>query len=344
MARTHRPNASAADTITRAQLKFLSDLAQSGKLSRTAEHLGLSLSAASRMLERLREAFGDPLFTPHARGLTPTDAMLRLEPELRRTIEHTDRLFSQPAFDPATLHRTFSIAARGLVIPELLAYLIPRITREAPGVHLEMHHRTSRLWDQIEAGELDLVVVPDRAVPSSLHTLPLFPIEIGILLRSDHPLVKAFGGGPPTLEAFLRYKRLGMTVSANMHNASWDRQLLGDTPDVQAQVACSTTNAIDFAVVLENTDYLMLVPKRGAFSMLPRYKLAWIPLPAELPQPSARQIVLVWREAQQRDPAHQWLRGIFRDWSRLSENESAAAAAAAGALLRERDEAFPQKR
>lgn len=155
MSRSNRPNINAADSITRAQLKFLSDLAQSGKLSRTAEHLGLSLSAASRMLDRLREAFGDPLFTPHARGLTPTDAMLRLEPELRRTIEQTDRLFSQPSFDPATLRRTFSIAARGLVVPELLAYAISRVAREAPSVHLEMHHRTSRIWDQIEAGELD---------------------------------------------------------------------------------------------------------------------------------------------------------------------------------------------
>ena len=73
MTRTQRSRSNAAaDMITRAQLKFLSDLAQTGKLSRTAERLGLSLSAASRMLDRLREAFGDPLFTPHARGLTPT--------------------------------------------------------------------------------------------------------------------------------------------------------------------------------------------------------------------------------------------------------------------------------
>lgn len=316
MTRTQRSRSNAAaDMITRAQLKFLSDLAQTGKLSRTAERLGLSLSAASRMLDRLREAFGDPLFTPHARGLTPTDAMLRLEPELRRTIEQTDRLFSQPAFDPATLNRTFSMAARGLVMPELLAAIIPRIAREAPGVHLEMHHRTSRLWDEIEAGELDLALVPDRAVPSSLRTLPLFPIEIGILLRADHPLVKEFGGGAPTLEAFLRYRRLAMTVSANLHNASWDRQLLGYDPDSRAQVVCSTTNAIDLAPLLEGSDFVMLVPKRGAVTMFTHYHLAWIPLPTSLPQPGARQIVLVWREAQQRDPAHQWLRGIFRDWS-----------------------------
>ena len=295
MSRSNRPNINAADSITRAQLKFLSDLAQSGKLSRTAEHLGLSLSAASRMLDRLREAFGDPLFTPHARGLTPTDAMLRLEPELRRTIEQTDRLFSQPSFDPATLRRTFSIAARGLVVPELLAYAIGRVAREAPSVHLEMHHRTSRIWDQIEAGELDLALVPDRAVPPALRTLPLFPIEIGILLRP------------------------AMTVSANLHNASWDRQLLGEVPERRDQVVCSSTNAIDLAVALEESDFLMLVPKRGALSMRSRYKLAWLPLPAELPQPAAKQIVLVWRESLQRDPAHQWLRGIIRDWARRGE-------------------------
>lgn len=53
----------------------------------------------------------------------------------------------------------------------------------------------------------------------------------------------------------------------------------------------------------------------------------WIPLSEELPKPKARNIVLAWGEGRQRDPAHQWLRGLIRDWAResgakLSEKEA----------------------
>ena len=121
MPTTNHSRESAADSVTRSQLRFLLDLLASGKLSRTASHLGMSLSAASRTLDRLREAFGDPLFTPHARGLTPTDTMLQIEPELRRTIAQTDRLFSLRTLDLSRLERIFSMSAWGIVVPEMLA-------------------------------------------------------------------------------------------------------------------------------------------------------------------------------------------------------------------------------
>lgn len=321
MPTTNHSRESAADSVTRSQLRFLLDLLASGKLSRTASHLGLSLSAASRTLDRLREAFGDPLFTPHARGLTPTDTMLQIEPELRRTIAQTDRLFSLRTLDLSRLERTFSMSAWGIVVPEMLAYLLPRMASEAPGAHLEMRHRSLKIWEMLETGELDLIFTPDSAVPPSFRTLPLFPVELGILLRADHPLVRECRGEAPSMERFLDYKRFGMTVSTDLHAASWDRQLFGEDPKVLAQVVCSSKNGNDLMDVLECTDFMMLAPKRGALSLQPRYNLVWLPLPEGLPKPRAGHIVLAWCEARQRDPAHQWLRGLIRDWARESEAE-----------------------
>lgn len=123
------------------------------------------------------------------------------------------------------------------------------------------------------------------------------------------------------MERFLDYKRFGMTVSTDLHAASWDRQLFGEDQQVLAQVVCSSKNGNDLMEVLECTDFLMLVPKRGALSLLPRYNLVWIPLPEGLPKPKAGHIVLAWCEARQRDPAHQWLRGLIRDWARESGAE-----------------------
>lgn len=308
-----------ADAVTRGQLKFLLNLAGTEKLSRTAAELGLSLATASRNLDKLREAFGDPLFTPHARGLTPTDTMTRLVPEIRRALEATDALFDRPTFSPAKLERTFRFASGGLVVPSLLAYVIPRIAREAPGVHLLLTHRTARVFEDIESGAIDLAMTNDVEVPPALRSVNLFELEIGVLLRADHPLVAEFGGGAPTLEAFMRYQRLAMSVSASLRTASWDRQFFGDSPEILSRVICASSTPLELAAVLEETDYLMLVPHKGAESLMKHYRLVWIPLPAEAQaeQHEPAHAVLVWREALHRDPGHQWLRGLIREWARL---------------------------
>ena len=109
-ARMTTPENHPADSVTRGQLRFLLHLSETQKLSRTADVLGLSLSAASRTLEKLRAAFDDPLFTPHARGLKPTDALRRILPELRRTLEQADRhsTRSRPAGGSASLRAVSS--------------------------------------------------------------------------------------------------------------------------------------------------------------------------------------------------------------------------------------------
>ncbi|MBK9218709.1 MAG: LysR family transcriptional regulator [Uliginosibacterium sp.] len=68
-------------------LVALDVMLETGSVSRTAARLHRSQPAVSRMLGRLRDLFGDPLFVPQGRGLTPTPRALAMRGPLKLTLE-----------------------------------------------------------------------------------------------------------------------------------------------------------------------------------------------------------------------------------------------------------------
>lgn len=317
-----------AEHLTLQQLRFLQDLARTKKLTKTASNFGMSLTSASRTLDKLRTAFGDQLMTPQARGLAPTEGLARLLPELGVTIEQTSRLFRPFVFDPKTLEGRFRLVSRGLAVPDILAYVVPRIAKEAPGLVLEHRPRTSAVWEDIAEGRADLAFVTDRNVPASFHALPLFDIEVGILMRRGHPLETLHRAGAITLDDLSAYGRIAMEVSADYRNANWDRQLFSDER-ADRGVACTTTYALELAATIEASDLVMLAPRFGSRGVMRHYNLVWIPMPKPASSKRAaktiiRHGVMVWSETVHRDPAHAWVRSLFREWAAKAQVEAAA--------------------
>src|SRR5215208_2301644 len=94
------------------------------RVSRAAKRLGLSQSATSHALSRLRSALGDPLVVRAPHGVVPTARALSIAAPLADGLELLEKsLLSPPRFDPATTARRFRIAATDYV--EFL--LLPRL-------------------------------------------------------------------------------------------------------------------------------------------------------------------------------------------------------------------------
>ena len=70
----------------------LNVLMEERNVTRAADRLGLTQSAASRMLGRLRATFDDPLFVRTSRGLTPTKRALDLAGPLREYLAGLEKL------------------------------------------------------------------------------------------------------------------------------------------------------------------------------------------------------------------------------------------------------------
>src|SRR5450432_4024283 len=88
------------------------ELLRTRRASTVAERLGLSPSAISHALGRLRDLFGDQLFVRRPHGFEPTRRALELGPRIEALIELSAQAISPDGgFDPLRSTRSFNLGA-----------------------------------------------------------------------------------------------------------------------------------------------------------------------------------------------------------------------------------------
>src|SRR6185437_8973237 len=113
-------------------LLVLRELLRTRRASAVAARLGLSPSAISHSLNRLREVFDDPLFIRRPHGFEPTRRAEELGPQVDALLELAQRTLSRDAgFDPASSRRFFRFAAPEFVTALIGAELINRLRDRA---------------------------------------------------------------------------------------------------------------------------------------------------------------------------------------------------------------------
>jgi DNA-binding transcriptional LysR family regulator len=143
-------------------------------LNRAAERLGVTQSAVSHALRRLRFALGDPLFVRGPDGLTPTERAEQIAPSVHEALVVLRGARAQPSFNPAVSNRGFTIAAPNyfclLVIPRLFS----RVRAAAPGIAIHVVPVLQDLIVSLDRGSIDVAVgaaavdVPARLVQEVL--------------------------------------------------------------------------------------------------------------------------------------------------------------------------------
>src|SRR3954452_1974939 len=99
-----------------ALLLLFRELVQSRRTTIAAERLGLSQSAVSHALGRLREIFGDTLFLRRSDGLQPTQRALELLPKVERLIALAyEMVRAFETFEPGESDRLFRLSGNDLV-------------------------------------------------------------------------------------------------------------------------------------------------------------------------------------------------------------------------------------
>ncbi|MBC7184621.1 MAG: LysR family transcriptional regulator, partial [Marinobacter sp.] len=131
-----------------------------GSVSRAAVRLGVTQSAVSHTLERLRQALGDPLFVKSGRGIVPTQYALQAGPHVRQILDDLQSLSSGPPFSPATAEFSFTIAANDYQRDLLLPGLVRTLRKEAPGISLQVIPSGIPRADLLRKDVCDLVISP----------------------------------------------------------------------------------------------------------------------------------------------------------------------------------------
>lgn len=276
-------------------LVYLDALLAECHVTRAGKRVGLSQSAMSRALSRLRDLFEDELLikTPH--GMSPTPLAQDLGPRVRQTLRQIERTIDQQAsFDPGLDERTLRVAIASSCATLLAAPLITHLRTEAPGLGVELRPHPGELPSgALERGELDLVVYTTQNMPHGLLSAQLwrdrFETVVGEVPEGrldprgwadlDHIVVRAPGEASDGAEAILA--QLGLR-----------RRVLATMPDMMS--ALRTREKSELVVTLPSMLIKELSPT--AHTLAP---------PLTLPPVLG---VMAWHPSAETDPAHQWLR------------------------------------
>jgi len=283
----------------------LAVLLEERSVTRASERLGLSSSATSRQLARLRQLTGDPLLVRAGRELVPTPRALALAASARSLVEAAAGLL-RPEETPelATLRRTFRVVAGEGFVEAFGGELLRAVEAEAPGVSVHFHPATDGRTAALRRGEADLVVgVTAAGAGPELRTQTLLRDRFIGVVHSENPLAQ----GPVTAEAYASARHVETHRHAAVHPTGRVDQALaarGLRRSIHTVVAGFSTAL----ALIRTTDHVATVPDLHTASM--RQGLTSFTLPFELDQVP---VAMTWHPRDHADPAHRWLRRTLRN-------------------------------
>lgn len=284
-------------------LVTLDVLLAEGNVARAARRLGLSASAMSRALARLRSTTGDPLLVRAGRGLVPTPRALALREDVARLVQEAETVL-RPAgtIDLGQLTRIFTLRTSDGFVENFGPALLARTRLQAPGVRLHFVQKHSKDAGPLRDGAVDLetgVVV--ETTSSQLRMRALFRDRFIGVMRAGHALAE----GVMTAQ---RYAAAGHVLVARQAVARGlvDEALapLGLTREVLATVS-------GFAAALalaRSSDLVATVPERHTCAL--RAGMVSFALPVALQDIT---VSMLWHPRMDADPAHRWLRNCLFD-------------------------------
>ncbi|HVZ53846.1 MAG TPA: LysR family transcriptional regulator [Pseudolabrys sp.] len=284
-------------------LVTLDVLLAEGSVARAARRLGLSPSAMSRALARLREATGDPLLVRAGRGLVPTPRALDLRGQVGQLVKDGETVLRPvETFDLKHLARTFTLRARDGFVESFGPGLLARVAKEAPGVCLRFVEKLDKDSTPLREGSVDLEtgVIGDATGPE-LRAQALFRDRFVGVVRKGHPLSK----GRVTAARYAAGRHVVVARRA-LKEGPLDEAL--ESFGLTRQVAAIVGGFSTALVLARGSDLVATVPERHTVNQ--RAGMHSFALPIAIPQIT---VSLLWHPRMDADPAHRWLRGCVRD-------------------------------
>src|SRR5438067_7239120 len=113
-------------------LRVFDALIEERSATRAGERLGLSQSAISHALNRLRYVLDDELFVRVAEGMRPTPRACEIAPRLREGLLQLQLALAPAEFDPLSTTRRFTIACTEYVGTVLMPRAVAKLRALAP--------------------------------------------------------------------------------------------------------------------------------------------------------------------------------------------------------------------
>ena len=277
-------------------LRLLRAVVDTGSVTGAAVQLGVTQSAVSHQLDKLRAITADPLFVKAGRGIVAT-ARARLLADQAHQLLHGLQAFSHPGvFDPAHLQGPFTVAANDFQRDLLLPLWLASVHQQAPGLSLRVMASDIPSLDMLRNDLCDLVISPRPPDGGDIVQKRLF--EDAYAVFYDPEIRQA----PENLAGYLAAHH-ATVLYAPQRPLEIDKTLLAQ--GVQRRFAVTVPGFGALPAFVRGTALLVTGPRLLARTTF--RGLAHCPVPVPVPCPTM-PMYMVWHARYQQDAAHTWLR------------------------------------
>ena len=295
----------------------LNALLSEGSVAKAAERLGLSESAMSRALARLRESTGDELLVRAGRAMVLTPHALALRDRVRELVQES-RAVLHPAgadMDPSALQQLFTIRANDGFIEGFAHQLVARAAHEAPGVRLRFAPKPDKDVRPLREGLIDLDIGVLGESGPEVRVQALFRDHFVAVVHEGHPLLAA-----PAITAE-RYAACGHVVTSRHGRTEGPVDVALAAMGLVRNAAVVVPSFGTALAIAAATDLVALIPSSYFEHLRVRGTLRAFPLPMPTAQITVSQM---WHPRLDRDPAHRWLRGVVLEVCRPLNEQTKA--------------------
>ena len=285
-------------------LVALDALLAEGSVAGAARRLGLSLSATSRALARLRSATGDPLLVRAGRGMAPTPRAAELRERVHALTRDVEAVLRPGGgdLDIAALDRTFTIRANEGFTELFAARLVSAITGAAPRARLRFAPKPGKDARALREGLIDLDIGVLGDTPPEARTQMLFRDGFVGIARAGHRLL-AGGGITPERYAGCRHV---VASRRGVFTGPVDDAL--EAIGLKRVVVAVVPGFRDVVRIVRHADLIGLVPRSfldGIVADEGETGVTGFALPVATPEIA---VSATWHPRMDADPAHRWLR------------------------------------
>lgn len=235
--------------------------------------------------------------------MQPTPFALQLAEPVAQALDALHLALNvRSSFDAASSTRSFNLAMTDVGEMYFLPVLMDLLDQHAPAVTLNVVSVASdSLKDDMAAGRIDLALGLLPQLQAGFFQQALFRQDYVCLMRQTHPLAQRAALDLAEFASAPHVRVLAAGTGHGRVDEALERQGL------QRHIRLTVPHYVALGDVLGHSDLIATVPERFAQRVTRPYGLTTRALPMAVQSSAIHQF---WHARLQRDPAHQWLRGL----------------------------------
>jgi DNA-binding transcriptional LysR family regulator len=303
-------------------LRVLDVLLEERSVTRAGARLGLTQSAVSHALNRLRYQLEDDLFVRGPAGMQPTPRAVEMGPQVHAALNQLQAAVAPADFHALTTERRFALIAGAYASAVIAPVLASRLAEAAPLAELAIVEYDNDVLERLDSRRADFLIGSVLASPDRFARETIMTEELVWIVRSGHP---RFAGGPSDLETLASVPHIviarpipgvlegGADRRAFISRASWEdagafeAALAGH--GLTRRVGATVPDNYTALAMAARTDMATLVPRRLALLSAQGGRVKIVDPPYDSPPVDIGLLYLKDRLA---DPPIAWLREQIR--------------------------------